>query len=418
MRGKKIFYNEKTIIASVFFVFLIFFYGILYYLNRDLVDSYDTRFLPGFTVDQYNLSGLDFDHGEKKIALLSNEILKKNITLKLDDREYTYYLSKIGFEVDASRTIQEIENYQNSMSYSRKIWFINEHEDRKEFPLYYNMNEEKTREFLNELSASTVLSPVDGYFDTSEGVRYVKGVNGYQVNIEESLKAIQDFFQNNSQYEGAVISLVGDSIPAYTNESYVGIDTLTSSFVTEYDTWITARAQNLRTAMNYINGAIVEPGAVFSYFDYAGPYDKDGYVFYYKYIGNGVCQVATTVYNAALLGGHEIIARSPHAKKSPYVAGGLDATVVSYASGWNIDMQWRNTFDYPIYVKAYDGDGEVHVEFWSNANALGGKSYSMESVWLGGRSFETYRHTYLNGEEIDVSFIASTYYPKDENEPD
>ena len=126
MRGKKIFYNEKTIIASVFFVFLIFFYGILYYLNRDLVDSYENRFLPGFTVDQYNLSGLDFDHGEKKIALLSNEILKKNITIKLDDREYTYYLSKIGFEIDASRTIQEIENYQNSMSYSRKIWFIND----------------------------------------------------------------------------------------------------------------------------------------------------------------------------------------------------------------------------------------------------------------------------------------------------
>ena len=415
---KRIFYDEKTIIACAFILFLIFFYAVLFYLNWDMVRSYDKVILPSIHVDCYDLSDLSFEHAEKKLELLSSEILKRKIVIHVSSKEVETTLGDLGLVVDIRKTMDTIFNYQNKLYYSRKIWYINKHSKNKQFKIYYKFNDEKTLNYLNELNHHVALAPQDGYFDTSEGVRYVPGVDGYEVDVEKSLEYVHSYFKDDYDTSFSNFELAGKVVPAYTNERYVGIDTMTSSFVTEYDTWIYARAQNLRTAMDYINGAIVEPGEIFSYYNYAGPYDKDGYVFYYKYVGNGVCQVATTTYNAALLGGHEIITRSPHAKKSPYVAGGLDATVVSYSSGWNVDMQWRNVYDYPIYVKAYDGDGEVHVEFWSNANALGGKSYSMESVWLGGRSYESYRHTYLNGEEIDVSFIASTYYPKDENEPD
>ena len=84
---------------------------------------------------------------------------------------------------------------------------------------------------------------------------------------------------------------------------------MTSSFMTKFNVWEGTRPTNLRTALNYINGAVVEPGEVFSYYKYAGPYNKKGYVFYYEFVGNGVCQIATTVYDAALLGGLEIVKR-------------------------------------------------------------------------------------------------------------
>ena len=188
---------------------------------------------------------------------------------------------------------------------------------------------------------------------------------------------------------------------------------MTSSFVTNFNPWVTARATNLRVALNYINGAIIEPGEIFSYYKYAGPYDKAGYVFYYEFVGNGVCQIATTTYNAALLGGLEIVKRYPHAKKSVYVPGGLDATVASYSSGWNVDMQWKNTYEYPIYIKAYSVGGEAHVEFWSNSNAKEGKTYTTESVWLHGRGYKTYLHTFKDGVEINKSLIATTWYSED-----
>ena len=72
--------------------------------------------------------------------------------------------------------------------------------------------------------------------------------------------------------ENISIELVGDKVPANNNDSYASIDTMTSSFVTKFDTWVTARATNLRVALSYINGAIIEPGEVFSYYKYAGPY--------------------------------------------------------------------------------------------------------------------------------------------------
>ena len=155
------------------------------------------------------------------------------------------------------------------------------------------------------------------------------------------------------------------------------------------------------------------PGEVFSFYKYAGPYNKSGYVFYYEFVGNGVCQIATTVYNAALLGGLEIVKRYPHAAKSPYVPGGLDATVASYSSGWNVDFQFKNTYSYPIYISAYAIGGEAHVDFWSNKDAMGGKTYSTESVQIGTRGYTTYLHTYQNGVEISREKIATTWYSED-----
>ena len=68
---------------------------------------------------------------------------------------------------------------------------------------------------------------------------------------------------------------------------------------------------------------------------------------------NGVIvqlKATTTTYNAALLGGLEIVKRYPHAKKSLYVAGGLDATVASYSSGWCVDMQFKNTYKLQVQI--------------------------------------------------------------------
>ena len=109
----------------------------------------------------------------------------------------------------------------------------------------------------------------------------------------------------------------------------------------------------------------------------------------------------------------EIVKRYPHDKKSVYVAGGLDATVASYASGWNVDFQFKNTYKYPIYISAYAIDNKAYVDFWSNSNATEGKTYTTESVQLGPRYYKTYLHTYQNGTEISKSEIAATWYTKD-----
>ena len=114
-----------------------------------------------------------------------------------------------------------------------------------------------------------------------------------------------------------------------------------------------------------------------------------------------------------LLGGLEIVKRYPHAKKSLYVAGGLDATVASYSSGWCVDMHFRNTYKYPIYIKAWSYDGVAYVEFWSNHDAKEGYEYSTSSVQIGQRGYRSYLHKWKDGEEVDVSLIDTTWYIED-----
>lgn len=402
--------NKKSFVIIVILIFLIIFLCLVGY-NLYLVKKFDNQVYNNTYVDRFDLTNYDFSHAEKKINICSEYLLSKKVTFKINGNSYTYTLKDLGFGVDSKKTIEQIEKYQDKLSFSDRLLIINKG-IKKKFNVYYSVDEDKLSEFFAGVKVSVDKTAIDGHFDTTDGVKYVEGTDGFSFSIPMNIEIVKDYFLD-SVGENISIDLVGDKVPANNNDSYASIDTMTSSFVTKFDTWVTARATNLRVALSYINGAIIEPGEVFSYYKYAGPYNKAGYVFYYEFVGNGVCQIATTTYNAALLGGLEIVKRYPHAKKSVYVAGGLDATVASYSSGWNVDMQWKNTYKYPIYIKAYAVGGEAHVEFWSNSNAKEGKTYTTESVWLGGRGYKTYLHTFKDGVEIDKSLIATTWYSED-----
>ena len=330
---------------------------------------------------------------------------------KINNKEYKYKLKDLGIKIDADKTLDGIKKYQSKLSFSKKN-YIKKYGKKKVFNVYYKVDDSNINTLIDTLKKNVNVSVVNGYFDASDGVKYVAGVDGFTLNEALAKEKISDYFVNAVDKD-IVIELTGDVVNSTANEAYKTIDTMTSSFMTKFNVWEGTRPTNLRVALNYINGAIVEPGEIFSYYKYAGPYDKKGYVFYYQFVGNGVCQIATTVYNAALLGGLQIVKRYPHAKKSVYVEGGLDATVASYSSGWNVDFQFKNTYKYPIYIKAYAVGGEAHVEFWSNSNAKEGKTYETESVSLGGRGYKTYLRTYKDGKMIDRSLIDTTWYTED-----
>lgn len=409
---EKIFNNKNRLIFLIgLLVLLIVLYIILIFINYSSLKKYDNQILKNIYVEQFDMSDYSYKSAKSKLDFYNEYLLNKDIIFKINSKEYKYTLKDLGFNIDYKRTLNDVKKYQDNLSVSKKLMIINSNKKIK-FDVYYSVNEDSLVNALNNIKSIVDVSSADGYFDTSDGVKYVRGVDGFSLNVDMSKEIINDYFLKAVDKD-INIELVGDSVKSNTNESYASIDTMTSSFTTTFNAVITQRATNLRSALNYINGAIVEPGEVFSYYKYAGPYNKAGYVFYYEFVGNGVCQIATTVYDAALLGGLEIVKRYPHAKKSVYVDGGLDATVASYSSGWNIDMQWKNTYKYPIYIKAYAVGGEAHVEFWSNSNAKEGKTYSTESVWLGGRGYTTYLHTYKDGVEIDKSKIATTWYIED-----
>lgn len=142
-----------------------------------------------------------------------------------------------------------------------------------------------------------------------------------------------------------------------------------ATFTTNYDASNENRNNNLVLAARKIDGKIVNPGETFSYnktvgqrtisagFKEAGAYAGGNIVLD---VGGGICQLSSTLYNAALLTNLEIIERHNHYFQTSYIGAGLDATV----SWGTLDFQFKNNRKYPIKIESTAGDGVVTVTIY------------------------------------------------------
>ena len=135
------------------------------------------------------------------------------------------------------------------------------------------------------------------------------------------------------------------------------------------------RKYNLAKACNTISGLILKPGENFNWFKVVGPASgargyklasvyKNGKVT--KGYGGGVCQVSTTVYQAALKAGlgKGVIERHIHSLPVTYIKHGKDATV-SYGVQ---NLIIKNIKDYPIKIVMYAEGETTNCIIYSLAN--------------------------------------------------
>ena len=145
--------------------------------------------------------------------------------------------------------------------------------------------------------------------------------------------------------------------PAVSEEALKEIDGELGHYTTHFGGTGANRGSNIAIAAGRIDGTLLAPNEVFSYNKIVGPRIasagfKDAPVILkgelVPGIGGGICQVSSTLYNAALLSNLKIVRRSHHAFPVHYLPAGRDATVVD----GSIDFQFQNNTDSPIYIRA------------------------------------------------------------------
>jgi len=155
----------------------------------------------------------------------------------------------------------------------------------------------------------------------------------------------------------------------FPTQRYNGYTTsnLPSYYETEYATSETDRSTNLRLAAAAINQTIVPAGEIFSFNKTIGSTtDCRGYkectIFadgvITKGYGGGVCQVASTLCNAAHTAGMAIIERHDHSLPVTYIKDGLQAAT-SHNGG--LDFRFKNEFSYDVVIIAKAENGRVSV---------------------------------------------------------
>ncbi len=214
---------------------------------------------------------------------------------------------------------------------------------------------------LEALSAEYCVQPVDAILN-EETYEITPEVLGYGFVIEDLQQAIQ-----NAE-PGATIEYPLGYLPAAVTkaslEEHLFKDTLAS--VDTNHVRNSNRTRNLELACQAINNTIVRPGEVFSFNNTVGQRTaakgyKPAAVFSggltENEVGGGICQVASTIYYAALQADLEIVERTEHAFVVDYVPLGMDATIY-----WgSLDFKFRNNTNYPIRIKASVSGGQVHV---------------------------------------------------------
>jgi len=155
----------------------------------------------------------------------------------------------------------------------------------------------------------------------------------------------------------SIILLCPSTTHAQTLTTATNYPIVLSTFQTTYGDYgrYHGRARNIRVAAELVSGIVLQPNERFSFNEVVGERTREnnfsvapviGSGRLRSGIGGGVCQLASTIYAAALYSGMNIIEHHQHSRISRYISPGLDATV-----DWGTkDLVFENPYSFPVVL--------------------------------------------------------------------
>ncbi len=189
---------------------------------------------------------------------------------------------------------------------------------------------------------------------------------GYILDFDETFEQIRLALSEGKLQVQAAGQLLE---PAVKTADLSTIDALLAEYVTIFDENDRNRSHNITLASATINGSLVKPGEIFSLNQRLGPRGaENGYlkapIFIQSQLaldfGGGICQVATTLYNAALLANLGIVERYSHPLPVNYVSLGRDATI----AGDYLDLKFLNNTGAPVYISSNIESGTLTIHIF------------------------------------------------------
>ena len=224
---------------------------------------------------------------------------------------------------------------------------------------------------------------ISSYDASSDSFTFAGEQTGIAIN-EEQLKSDIQSALSAKQFDKVITVSASEVQPEYSTaaakQKYKTIGTYTTNTTSN-----SKRNTNIRLAAAALNGTIVGPGQEVSFNDTVGQRtEAKGYQGAAAYnngevvqeIGGGVCQVSTTLYNAALKAGMKISMRRSHTFEPSYVTPGMDATV----SWGGPDFRFIKTSSSAIGIKASYSNQTVTVSIYGVPVLEDGVTYSLEAT--------------------------------------
>ena len=297
-------------------------------------------FYDGITLEGESLSGLTMlDAIAKYQQQLSNVASATSITITARGKTYTLDSSSVQMSTNLQSTLSLAYSTGRTGSFDERYAQLQQlKSEGLDFSLNRGWNEDTLRSKISQIAADVYVKGQDAdveSFDPDTGkFTFTSEVTGYELDTDDLYAQITQAVANgnvNANIEAKIIEVAPEHTVEYMKEHFGRI-----SYAQTKTTSNSNRNRNIQLATAEFNGMLVqEPGG-------------------------GVCQVSTTLYNAAVKADLEIIERSPHTRVSDYVPIGLDAAV-----NWSSqDFKFKNTSDYPIFIVAEFADQKLTFKIY------------------------------------------------------
>jgi vancomycin resistance protein YoaR len=205
-------------------------------------------------------------------------------------------------------------------------------------------------------------------------IKVVPHRNGRQLDVTQTSRALlAGALAPTAARRVADVEVVSKVPPRTTTEAKaMGITGLVGGYTTIYG-GIANRIHNVQLVARLIDRTLIPPGSQFSFNRTTGertpekgfreaPVIINGEL--QTGLGGGVCQVSTTVFNAAYEAGLPIDSRTNHALYISHYPQGRDATV-NYP---DIDLKFRNDTDKWLLLRTFVGSSSLTVNLYGTPN--------------------------------------------------
>jgi len=286
------------------------------------------------------------------------KMMGESLTVTYSGKSWTFSPSEIGKMI----VFESVEPTGSAARRGSSAW-----------KLVPRVTEEMTEEIVApKLGASIGVPAKNAKFKTSKGkVTIVPSVDGVGADLEALASDITTALAEGVAAGRAVAIKTTVLKPKLTTEKAqaMGITQRISTFTTTYDGSNGPRTSNIHTLGDALDGELVAPGDTFSFNGAVGErtaakgYQEAPAIVKGKLVpqlGGGICQVGTTVFNAAFFAGLPIVARENHSFYISHYPKGRDATV----SWGGPDLKWKNDTKNWIMISVSYTDDSITISLY------------------------------------------------------
>ncbi len=412
--------------------------------NKKVIAEWQEKVYPGVSVMGEDLSGMTLPEVKNLLETKILEAVKTNaLTVVVKDKEFTLSLADLDVALDTQSMSEYIVSLGKSLEETEKLQRIYT-KTLEEVEVPYTYSEEKLIAYVKSIASEINVSAKNATIKKSgDGFTVTEHQTGMVLEEEKLIASLKEVLPKLEPGAKLEASLVIDE-PKVTSDALKMIDGRLSTFTTNYSTSAAGRKHNVGFAASLINGTVLMPGETFSYNAEIGPvtlragFKNAGVIIGDKIedgVGGGLCQVSSTLYQAALHSNMGIEQRRNHSMAVAYLKPGMDAVVY----GPYLDLKFKNNYPNPVYIQAYGDNNNLSVSIYGHQADLGGYSYKVFSettsvlqptikkvedntLFVGeevvekkpvtGYTSKTYRQTIKDGKVVKTEVISQDSYKK------